>query len=94
MRNIVIRIAMWASTGFLVAVGWGLYFASTDKANPIEPTVYTLARLTQPFAAVTQYFNLPFGLSWAVVSNAATYALVGLIVEMIRQHNRPVRISN
>ena len=80
------RIARWASAGFLVAAGWGLYFASADKANPIEPIVYILARLTQPVVAVTvSYFNFPLGLRWALVANAATYALVGLIVETPRK---------
>jgi hypothetical protein len=50
------RVAMWASAGFLVAVCWGLYFASANKDNPIEPIVYTLARLTLPVVAVVTYF--------------------------------------
>jgi hypothetical protein len=80
------RIAMWATAGFLVAACWGLYFASADKDNPIGPIVYTLARLTQPVAAITvSYFHSPLGLTWAVIENAATYALAGLIVETIRK---------
>jgi hypothetical protein len=83
MKN---RIAMWASAGFLVAGCWGLYFASADKANPIEPIVYTLARLTQPVVAVVvSYSHFPVGLRWCLVANAATYVLVGLIVETIRK---------
>ena len=87
MRNSVkYRIAMWASAGFLVAGCWGLYFASADKANPIGPIVYTLARLTQPVIAVTvSYSNSAVGLRWCLVANAATYALVGLIVETVRK---------
>lgn len=97
MRNsVTFRIAMWASAGFLVSVGWGFYFASTNKAIPIESIVYTLAWLTQPTAAVVSYLNLisPLGLAWVAVANAATYALFGLIVETIRQHYRSLRISN
>jgi len=83
------RIAMWASAGYLVSGGWGLYFASANKADPIGPIVYTLVRLTQPLVAVTvSQFDFPLGLRWTMVANAATYALVGLIVEMIRQHRR------
>ena len=96
MRNgMTFRIAIWTSVGALVAAGWGLYFANANKANPIEPIVYTLARLTQPVVAVTvSYFNFPFGLRSALVANAATYALVGLIVETIRRHYRPLQISS
>ena len=81
------RIVIWASAGFLVSVGWGFYFASANKAVPIESIVYTLAWLTQPTAAVASYLNSisPLGLTWVVVANAATYALVGLIVEMVRK---------
>ena len=88
------RIAMWASAGFLVAGSWALYFARASKDNPIEPIVYTLARLTQPVAAVSDYFNFPLGLRATRVWNAATYALVGLIMETIRRQYRPLQISN
>ncbi len=82
MKN---RIAMWACTGFLVAGCWGLYFANADKGNPIEPLVYMLARLTQPIGAVAvSYLNSPISIYWFLVVNAATYALVGLIVETLR----------
>jgi hypothetical protein len=95
MRNSVIRIAMWESAGVLVAVGWGLYFASSNKANPIEPIVYLLVRLTQPLVALTiAYFNFPLGLTWIVIENAATYALIGLILETIRRRSRRLQISN
>src|SRR5438132_6671571 len=80
------RISIWASAGYLVSGGWGLYFANANKANPIEPIVYALAGLTQPLVAFSvSYFNFPLGLRWTMVSNAATYALMGSIVEMIRQ---------
>ena len=85
MRNgVIFRIALWASAGFLVSAGWGLYFASANKANPVEPIVYALFRLTQPVAAVTvSYFDFPRGLTWIVVENAATYALVSLAAQML-----------
>jgi hypothetical protein len=97
MRNdTIFRIALWASAGFLVSVGWAFYFASTDKANPIQPIVYALVWLSQPGAgAVTVlYPDLPVGLWPLVVANIATYALLGLIIETIRQHSRPLQISN
>lgn len=95
MRNVLIRIAVWASAGLLVSVGWGVYFANANKALPIEPIVYTFAAITQPTAAVIRYIkpNLPLGLALVAVGNAATYALLGLIVETIRQHYLPINIS-
>ena len=87
---------MCASTGLLISVGWGVYFASLNKAHPIEPIVYTLAALTQPTAAVALYFKLihRVGVTWVALANAATYALLGLIAETIRQHYRSPRVSN
>jgi len=85
---------MWAIAGFLVSAGWGLYFATADKANPIEPIVYGFIYLTNPVAAITvSYFDFPRGLTWIEVENAATYALLGLFMETIRQHYRSLRIS-
>ena len=95
MRNVLIRIAGWASAGFLVSLGWGLDFARTSKDTPIEATVYALARLTQPTAGVILYIkpNLSLGLTWVAVTNALTYTLLGLIVKTVRQHHRPIHIS-
>jgi hypothetical protein len=90
MRNVLLRIAVWASAGYLVSVGWGLYFAERSKDVPIGATIYALARITQPTVAAILYIkpSLPLGLTWVAVANAATYALLGLIVETIRQHYR------
>jgi hypothetical protein len=96
MRNrAIFRIVLWASAGFLVSVGWGLYFTNSDKATPIASIVYTFALLTQPIAgAVTVlYPNLPVGLWPLVLANVAIYALLGLAVETIRQHYRPLQVS-
>ena len=91
MRHSVIRIALWLSAGILVSAGWGFYFASSNKANPIEPFVFTLAKLTQPAAAITlSYFDFPHGLTWILLENAATYGLIGLTFEMIRRRYRAV----
>jgi len=96
MRNsLKFRTGLWASAGFLVAAGWGFYFASTSKVDPIEPIVYTLARLTQPVAALTiSYFSFPLGLTGVALENAATYGLIGLIVETLWRHYRPLQNSN
>ena len=79
------RIAMWASAGFLVAACWALYFAMRSKDNPIEPIVHTLGSLTQPVVLIGSYFNFGMYFYLVMLANAATYALVGLIVETLRQ---------
>jgi hypothetical protein len=80
------RIARWASVGFLVAGFWALYFFPTAPVQA-EPIVWTLARLTCPIAFASFYFHFPIGVYWVLVANAATYALVGLIVETLRRNS-------
>jgi uncharacterized membrane protein YoaK (UPF0700 family) len=77
------RIAVWAGVGFLVAGCWALYFASANRDNPIEPIVYTLASFTQPIVLLIHHFSVSF--YWVLLANTVTYALVGLIVETLRQ---------
>jgi hypothetical protein len=79
------RIAMWASAGFLVTACWALYFAMRSKDNPIQPVVHTLGSLTQPVVLIGSYFHFGMSLYLVILANAATYALVGLIVETLRQ---------
>ena len=78
------RIAMWASAGFLVACCWALYFAMRSKENPIEPIVYTLGSLTQPVVLIGSYFHFGMSFYLVILTNAVTYALVGLILETLR----------
>jgi hypothetical protein len=77
------RIAMWASAGFLVASGWAVYFLAASKDHPIEPIVSALIRLTCPVAIVGSHY--PVSLYSALAANVATYALVGLVVEILRR---------
>jgi len=79
------RIRMWAIAGFLVASCWALYFAEANKDNPTAPIVWTLAGLTQPIALVSFYFHFGLHFYWVLLANAATYALIGLIVETLRR---------
>jgi hypothetical protein len=80
MKN---RIALWASAGFLVAGSWALYaLATVPPALGIGPLV-TFVRLTCPIAILGSSY--PISLYWALLANAATYALAGLIVETLRQ---------
>jgi hypothetical protein len=75
---------MWAGAGFLVAGGWALYaFASTPPALTFTDPLMTLVRITCPIALLGRSF--PIRLEWVLLANAATYALLGLIVEPLRQ---------
>ena len=78
------RIAMWASAGFLVAGYWAVYaFATMPNMLFAKPEIMILVRLTCPIALLSRY---PLRLSWVLLANAATYALVGLLMESVRQH--------
>ena len=84
------RIAMWASAGFLVAGGWALYaLATTPPAlGPGDPLL-PLVRLTCPIAILGNSYAI--SLFWALVANAATYALAGLLVESLRHRLHPAK---
>ena len=86
----LIRIGAWAAAGFFVSFAWGLYFASADKSLPVASAVIAFASLTQPATAIFAWLKpaAPLGLNWAATANAATYAVLGLIVETNRQQHR------
>jgi len=75
------RIALWASAGFLVALGWALIALATHPAST-EGLVWTLASITCPIA-FARY--LPISIYTVLAANAATYALAGAIVETVRK---------
>jgi hypothetical protein len=77
------RITIWAAAGFLVESGWAVYFFLANKDLPIEPFVSTLVRLTCPIAIVGAHY--PVSIYSALGANVATYALVGLVVEILRR---------
>jgi hypothetical protein len=84
------RIAMWASAGVLVAGCWAVYGLvapppAMTSADPVVP----LVRLTCPIALLAVY---PLRLYWVLFANAATYALLGLILETIRKKAPTSRI--
>ena len=84
------RMAAWAIVGFVVAGCWALYaFARPIPITSAETVVYTLARLTQPVVPVGRYFHFGLYFYWVLLVNAATYALIGLIVETLRQQLKP-----
>jgi hypothetical protein len=82
--NMKTRIAIWASAGFLVAAGWALYAFATAPFS--LRNVWTLVSVTCPIAIAGMHF--PISLYWTLAANAATYALVGLIVESLRRQLR------
>jgi hypothetical protein len=77
------RIATWAAAGFLVASGWAVYFLVASRDRLTVPIVSALARLTCPIAIVGSHY--PVSLYAALAANVATYALVGLVVEIVRR---------
>jgi hypothetical protein len=38
MRNVTFRVGMWAAAGLLIAMGWGLYFATAEQDHPHWPS--------------------------------------------------------
>jgi hypothetical protein len=85
----MLRIAIWATVGALVVIGWTLYLAATFPTPLSAPAA--LVDLTCPIALLRHY---PLSFYVVLVGNAATYALVGAVVEIIRRHSRTRAISN
>jgi hypothetical protein len=80
---------MWASAGLLVVGCWNLYVLATFPTQiTSEPIVWTLARFTCPVVFAGFHFHFPVSIYWVLLANAATYALVGLIVETLRHQLR------
>ena len=79
-------IAAWAVVGFAVAGCSALYALATAPATMIsrEP-VLTLIEFTCPVVLVSIYFNVGVSVYVCLVANAATYALLGLMVETLRR---------
>ena len=79
-----LRIAIWTGVGALVVVLWTLYISATSPTPP--GNVWTLAYLTCPIA-LAHHYALSF--YFVLLINAATYALVGTVVETVRRHYKP-----
>jgi hypothetical protein len=83
------RIAMWASAGFIIASCWALYaFATTPPAMTSADPILTLVQLTCPVVSASIHFHFALGLHWSLLANAATYGVIGLIVENLRRQPR------
>ena len=83
------RIGLWTIGGFLVAGGWALYaLAAKPPALTSADPILLLVRLTCPIAIFSSH---PIKLYWVLLANAATYALVALLFETLRQKIRQAR---
>jgi len=79
-----LRIAIWASAGFLVAVFWALFAIATfPSTSERMRDVWVLISLTCPVSIAGMHY--PISLYEVLAANAVTYALVGFIVEALRQ---------
>jgi hypothetical protein len=78
-----LRIAIWASAGFLVAAFWALFAIATFPATSERMRdVWILISLTCPVSIAGMHY--PISLFEALAANTLTYALVGVIVEALR----------
>ena len=76
-----LRIAIWTGVGAFVVVFWNLYISATFP-TPLG-MVRTLVHLTCPIA-LADHYALSF--YFVLLMNAATYALLGTVVETMRRH--------
>jgi len=72
------RIGGWATAGFLVASFWALFLYPTTPMG--STSILTLVRLTCPVA----FAEVGLRFYWVLIANAATYALIGVVVEVSR----------
>jgi hypothetical protein len=86
-------VAIWACVGFLIAGCWVIYtFVTPPESlgmNLRQPVVQAALYLTCPISYVGLHSHYPMSWRLFLLINAATYALVGLIVEMFRSKLRP-----
>jgi hypothetical protein len=78
------RIAMWAVVGFLVSGCW-VIIALINPIALAEPAARNLAVFIQPIALVSFRFHVPMHFLEVMIANAATYGLVGLMIETLRR---------
>jgi hypothetical protein len=79
------RITIWASVGFLVGCGWVLYSFLTPPEQLIvimsEPFIVALGYATCPLVFAARHLPLHFW--WVPAINGITYALIGLVAEVL-----------
>src|SRR4029077_19138225 len=93
------RIAIWTIVGALVVVLWTLYISATSPAPLGAAWTFPLKVYLTPFASLrgVAYLTCPIALIhldqpesfyFVLLVNAATYALVGTVVETMRGHHK------
>ena len=80
-----IRIAIWATLGALVVVAWTIYISATFSHPLGNGSVgRNLIHLTVPISLAGEHH--PQSFYFVLLANAATYALAGIAVEMMRRY--------
>ena len=81
------RIAIWALLGFLIACCWVAYTFLVPPDHLMvslrQPAVQALAFASSPVAFAFRRFPIHFW--WVPFINAATYAGIGLIFELLHR---------
>lgn len=83
-----LRIAIWTAAGALVVAFRTLYISATVPAA--REIMWTLAYLTCPIS-VARHYALNF--YFVLLANAATYAVVGAVVEVMRGQFQQTRVA-
>ena len=86
------RIVLWALMGALVAALWSVYISQTMQ-NLKNPDSFSgvLIRITCPIALANHH---AISLYQVLLANAATYAIAGAVVEILRRRSRLQSIPN
>ena len=80
------RIAIWAAMGSFVAVFWAVYITTTMQNLRYPGSIAAiLIRATCPISLASHH---AVSLYQVIAANAATYALIGAIVELARRQFR------
>ncbi|MDE3148082.1 MAG: hypothetical protein KGL37_01325 [Acidobacteriota bacterium] len=77
----VLRISLWALTGFVAACGWILYGMVAGPSTNVGS--WTVVAITAPPLLVWR--AIPLAYSSVVFINAAIYALIGYLTEPLWQ---------
>ena len=75
------RIALWGLAGFVVASGWVLFFLTTSPWPRWHP-LWIIVDITAPASFLRVY---PLKYYWFILINAAAYALLGMVFELLRR---------
>lgn len=88
VKEMTRTILFWTIAGSLVAGLWAIYAAAIFPKQLFGPGLWTLINVTCPVAFASFHFHFGIKLYWVVLVNAATYALIGLVVESLRHQLR------